>query len=54
MDWVTALGALGVGGVLGSLVQNWLNDRRENAKRKLEFTKSLSQKFIKDYRAFAT
>jgi len=45
MDWVTALGALGVGGVLGSLVQNWLTDRRENAKRKLEFIKQQLQEF---------
>ena len=51
MNWVTLLGALGLGGILGSLVQNWLTDRRENAKQKLEYIERQLQEFYNPLRS---
>jgi hypothetical protein len=34
---VSALTLLGVGGIIGTLVTNWLTARRERAKRRVEF-----------------
>jgi hypothetical protein len=36
-DWVSVVGALGVGGLLGHLLSGWLTSSRERAKRRVEF-----------------
>jgi hypothetical protein len=45
MDWVPLLGAIGVGGLLGNLVTQFLTGQRETATRKVAFRKQQLEQF---------
>src|ERR1019366_382192 len=43
--WISLIGALGVGGWLGGLINSWLTNRREAANRVAQFRKQQLQEF---------
>jgi hypothetical protein len=45
MDWLQIIGALGVGGLLGTFGQQWMTGRREKAARTNAFKKQQLEEF---------